>query len=121
MAGWSSARGLNRSAKAVIAIMLLALVLVAAVPVAFLVGIFLLIFGHVVAGLALFGGSILAAGLAVAVAGMSGMRHLRKMVAGRSIRVVRVERSQYTDVAEPESSDHNGVLQLDRSEYTDVR
>ena len=34
--------------------------------------------GHVVGGLALFGGSILAATMAVALAGMSGMRHLRK-------------------------------------------
>ena len=54
--GLAQCARLNRSAKAVIAITLLALVLVAAVPAAFLVGIFLMIFGHVVAGLALFGG-----------------------------------------------------------------
>jgi predicted lipid-binding transport protein (Tim44 family) len=121
MTGWYAQRTAGRSAKAVIAVTLLALLLVAAMPVALLAGVILMLLGHVVGGLALFGGSILAVGLAVAIAGMSGMRHLRKMVAGRSIRVVRVERSQYTDVAEPQSSDHNGVLQLDRSEYTDVR
>jgi hypothetical protein len=51
---------------------------------------------------------------------MSGMRHLRKLVAGRSIRVVRVDGSQYTDVAEPEGIDHTAVVQLDPSEYTEV-
>ncbi len=52
---------------------------------------------------------------------MSGMRHLRKLVAGRSFRVVQLDGSQYTDVAEPEGSDYTDVVQLDRSEYTEVR
>ena len=52
---------------------------------------------------------------------MSGMRHLRKLLSGRSFRVVPLDGSQYTDVAEPEGSDYANVVQLDRSEYTEVR
>jgi uncharacterized membrane protein YdjX (TVP38/TMEM64 family) len=118
MTGWYAERTPGRSAKAVIAVTLLALLLVAAVPVALLAGLVMMVLGHVVGGLALFGGSILAATVAVAVAGMSGMRHLRKLVA-RSFRVVPLDGSQY--VAEPEGSDYTGVVQLDRSEYTEVR
>ncbi len=124
MSSWYAARTPDRpdrSAKAVIAVMLLALLLVAAVPLALLAGVVLMLLGHVIGGLALFGGSILAAGIAVAVAGMSGMRHLRKLVSGHSFRVVRLDGSQYSDVAEPEGSDHPDVLQLDRSDYTEVR
>ena len=121
MTGWYAERTPDRSAKAVIAVTLLALLLVAAVPVALLAGVVMMLLGHVVGGLALFGGSILAAVIAVAVAGMSGMRHLRKLVAGHSFRVVRLDGSQYTDVAEPEGSDYTDVVQLDRSEYTEVR
>ena len=121
MTGWYAERTPDRSAKAVIAVTLLALLLVAAVPVALLAGVVVMILGHVVGGLALFGGSILAAAIAVAFAGMTGMRHLRKLLSGRSLRVVRLDGSQYTDVAEPEGSDYTDVLQLDRSEYTEVR
>jgi uncharacterized membrane protein YdjX (TVP38/TMEM64 family) len=98
------------SAKAVIAVMLLALLLVAAVPVALLAGVVMMLLGHVVGGLALFGGSFLAAAMAVAVAGMSGMRHLRKLVSGRGFGVVQLDDSQYTD-----------VVTLDCSEYTEAR
>ena len=49
------------------------------------------------------------------------MRHLRKLVSGRSIRVVRLDGSQYTDVAEPAGSDYTNVVELDRSQYTEVR
>jgi uncharacterized membrane protein YdjX (TVP38/TMEM64 family) len=121
MTGWYAERTPDSSAKAVIAVMLLALLLVAAVPVALLAGVVIMLLGHVVSGLALFGGSILAAAIAVAVAGMSGMRHLRKLVAGRSLRVVRLDGSQYTYVAEPGGSDYTNVVQLDRSEYTEIR
>jgi hypothetical protein len=69
------------SSKAVIALTLLALVLVAAVPVALVVGVLLMLLGHVIGGLALFGGSILAAGAAIVLAGVSGVRHLRRLVA----------------------------------------
>jgi uncharacterized membrane protein YdjX (TVP38/TMEM64 family) len=126
MTGWYVERTPDRSAKAVIVVTLLALLLVAAVPVALLAGVILMILGHVAGGLALSGGSILAAAIAVAVAGMSGMRHLRKLLSGRSFRVVQLDGSQYTDVAEPQgsdytNSDYTNVVQLDRSEYTEVR
>jgi uncharacterized membrane protein YdjX (TVP38/TMEM64 family) len=121
MTGWYAERTPGRSAKAVIAVTLFALLLVAAVPVALLAAVVLMIVGHVVGGLALFGGSILAAGIAVALAGMSGMRHLRKLLSGGSFRVLRLDGSQYTDVAEPEGSDYANVVELDRSEYTEVR
>jgi uncharacterized membrane protein YdjX (TVP38/TMEM64 family) len=121
MTVWYAERTPDRSAKAVIAVTLLALLLVAVVPVALLAGVVMMILGHVVGGLALFGGSVLAAALAVALAGISGMRHLRKLVSERSFRVVPLDVSQYADVAEPEGSDYTNVVQLDRSEYTEVR
>ena len=77
----------DRSTKAVIAVTLLALLLVAAVPVALLAAVVMMMLGHLVGGLALFGGSILAAAIAVALAGASGIRHLRKLLSGRSFGV----------------------------------
>ena len=121
MTGWYAQRTAGRSAKAVIAVTLLALLLVAAVPLVLLAGIVLMLLGHVIGGLALFGGSVLAAVLAVAVAGMSGMRHLRKLVSGSGFGVVRLDGTQYADVEEPKSSDYADVVQLDRSDYTEVR
>src|ERR1700753_4098780 len=73
-------RTMSWSTKAVIAAALLAVLLVGGVPVALLVGIFLMLFGHVIVGLALFGGSILAALVAVVIASLSGVRQLRKMI-----------------------------------------
>jgi predicted lipid-binding transport protein (Tim44 family) len=119
MTGWYMERMPNRSARAVIAVTLLALLLVAAVPVALLAGLIMMMLGHVVGGLALFGGSVLAAAVAVALAGMSGMRHLRKLVSGSSLRVVRPDGGQYA-AAQPEGSDYANVVQLDRSEYTEI-
>jgi uncharacterized membrane protein YdjX (TVP38/TMEM64 family) len=121
MTGWYVERTPDRSAKAVIAVMLLAMLLVAVVPVALLAGVVMMVLGNVVGGLALFGGSVLAAALAVALAGVSGMRHLRKLVSESSFRLVRLDGSQYTDVAEPGGGDYTNVVQLDRSEYTEVR
>src|SRR5215467_11387257 len=121
MTGWYAQRAPGRPAKAMIAVTLLALLLVAAVPVALLTGVVMMMLGYVVGGLALFGGSVLIAAMAVALAGVSGMRHLRKLLSGDGWRVVRLDGSQYTDVAEPEGSGHSTVLQLDRSEYTEVR
>jgi uncharacterized membrane protein YdjX (TVP38/TMEM64 family) len=121
MTGWYTERTPDRSAKAVIAVTLLALLLVAAVPVVLLAGVIMMMLGHVVGGLALFGGSVLAAAVAVALAGMSGMRHLRKLVSGGSFRVVQLDGSQYTDAAEPQGSHYTNVVQLDRSEYTEIR
>jgi hypothetical protein len=121
MTGWYMERMPDRSGKAVIALTLLALLLVAAVPVALLAGLIVMILGHVVAGLALFGGSVLAAVVAVALAGMSGMRHLRKLLSRSSFQVVQLDDSQYTNVPEPRDSDHANVVRLDRSEYSEVR
>jgi hypothetical protein len=121
MTGLYPERTPDRSGKAVIAVMLVALLLVAAVPAALLAGVIMMLVGHVIGGLALFGGSILAAVIAVAVAGMSGMRHLRKLVSGRGFGVVQPDSSQYTDIAEPKGSDYPEVVHLDRSEYTEVR
>ena len=121
MSRWHTERIPDRSARAVVAVALLALLLVAAVPVALLAGVVLIVVGHVVGGLALFGGSVLAAAVAVTLAGMSGMRHLRKLVSGRSFPVVQPDGSLYTDVAEPGGSDYANVVQLDSSEYTEVR
>jgi hypothetical protein len=119
--GWYAERMPDRSAKAVIAVTLLALLLVAAVPVALLAGVVLLVLGQVAGGLVLSGGSVIAAAMAVAVAGMSGMRHLRKLVSGASFRVVPLDGSQYTDVPEPVGSGYTNVVRLDRSEFTEVR
>ena len=121
MSGWYAERAPDRSAKAMIAVTLLALLLVAAVPVALLAAVIVMMLGYVVAGLALFGGSVLAAAIAVAFAGMSGMRHLRKLLSGGSLRAVQPDGSQYPDVAEPEGSQYANLVQLDRSEYTEVR
>ena len=121
MTGWYVERTPNRPAKAVIAVTLLALLLVAVVPVALLAGVVMMMLGHVAGGLALFGGSVLAAAIAVALAGISGMRHLRKLVSERSFPLVRLDGSQYTDIAEPGGGDYTNVVQLDRSEYTEVR
>ena len=121
MTGWYAERTPGRPARAMIAVTVLALLLVAAVPVALLAAVVMMILGYVVGGLALFGGSVLAAVIAVALAGMSGMRHLRKLLSGDGLRVVRLDGSQYTDVAEPEGSGYTNLVQLDRSEYTEVR
>ena len=121
MTGWYVERMPNRSAKAVIAATLLALLLVAVVPVALVAGVVMMLLGHVIGGLALFGGSVLAAAIAVALAGASGMRHLRKLVSGSSFSLVQLDDSQYTHVEEPGGGDYTNVVQLDRSEYTEVR
>jgi hypothetical protein len=121
MTGWYGERTPGRSAKPVIVVTLLALLLVAAVPLALLAGVIMMMLGHVVGGLALFGGSVLATAIGVALAGISGMRRLRKLVSEASFRVVPLDGSQYTDAAEPGTSDYTNVVQLDPSEYTDVR
>jgi uncharacterized membrane protein YdjX (TVP38/TMEM64 family) len=94
MAVWCTARMMGWRAKAVIAAVLLAVLLVAAVPVALLAGVVLMLLGHIVGGLALFGASVLAAAAAVVIAGLSGVRHLRKL-AQRGYRVVQLRRGEY--------------------------
>src|SRR5690348_17084628 len=109
--GWYAERTPDRPAKAMIGVTLLALLLVAAVPVALLAAVVMMVLGHVVGGFALFGGSVLAAAIAVALAGMSGTRHLRKLLSGGSFRVVRLNGSRYTNVAEPEGSGYTNMVQ----------
>src|ERR1700758_5555049 len=121
MTRWYAERIPDRSARAVIAVALLALLLVAAVPVALLAGLVMMVLGHVVGGLALLGGSVLAAAVAVALAGMTGMHHLRKTLSRIGLHADQLDRSWYTDVSEPNGGDHDNVVQLDRSEYTEVR
>ena len=121
MTCWYAERTPGRSAKAMIAVTLLALLLVAAVPVALLAAVIMMILGYVTGGLALFGGSVLAAALAVALAGMNGRRHLRKLLSGNNFRVVQPDASQYPDIAEPQGRHYTNLVQLDRSEYTEVR
>ncbi|HEX6931741.1 MAG TPA: hypothetical protein VF162_06345 [Streptosporangiaceae bacterium] len=120
MTGWHAERTQDRSAKTMIAVTLLALLLVAAVPVALLAGVVMMMLGHVVGGLALFGGSVFAAAMAVVLAGVSGMRHLRKLISGPSFRLVQQDGDQDT-IAEAGDSDYANVVRLDRSEYTEVR
>lgn len=96
MAVWYAARMMRGSTKLVIAAALLAVLLVAAVPVALFAGVILMLLGHVVGGLALFGASILAAGVAVVIASLSGVRHLRRLLAQRSYRVVQLSRGGYS-------------------------
>jgi uncharacterized membrane protein YdjX (TVP38/TMEM64 family) len=95
MTVWYTARTMGWPAKAVIAAGLLAVLLVAAVPAALLVGVIMMLLGHVVGGLALFGASVLAAAAAVVIAGLSGVRHLRKLVTQQGYRVVQLRRGEY--------------------------
>jgi uncharacterized membrane protein len=122
MTGWQADRTTERSAKAVMGVTLLALLLLTALPAALLAAVIIMILGHVVFGLALFGGSVIVAAMAVAIAGMTGMHQLRKLVSRASLNVVRLDHNQYTDdIAEPDGSSHSDVVQLDRSEYTEIR
>ena len=95
MAVWYKARTLSWSAKVALALGLLAVLLVAAVPAALFVGLVMMLLGHVVGGLALFGASILAAAAAVVIASLSGVRHLRKLVSQQRNRVVQLRQSDY--------------------------
>jgi len=92
---WYTARTMGWSAKAVIATVLLAVLLVAAVPVALLAGLILMVLGHIAGGLALFGASILAAAAAVVLASLSGVRHLRKLISQQRNRIVQLRQADY--------------------------
>jgi hypothetical protein len=95
MSAWYTNPRLGWSGKAVLAVGLLAVALVAAVPVAFFAGVILMLLGHVIGGLALFGASIMAAGAAVVIAGLSGVRHLRKLVSQQRYRITQLRRGEY--------------------------
>src|SRR5258707_13789433 len=105
MTGWYAERTPDRSAKAMIAVTLLALLLVAAVPAALLAAVVMMMLGYVVGGLALFGGTVLAAAIAVALAGLSGMRHLGKLLSAGSFRVVQLNGLKHADVDEQQVLD----------------
>jgi uncharacterized membrane protein YdjX (TVP38/TMEM64 family) len=94
MAVWYRAR-MGWSARVALAAAALAVVLVALIPAALLAGVIIMLLGHVVGGLALFGASILAAVAAVAIAGFSGVRQLRKLVAQQRHRVVQLGQGEY--------------------------
>jgi hypothetical protein len=83
-------------AKAVFAVGVLAVLLIAAIPVAFLVGLIMILLGHVIGGLAVFGASIMAAGAAVVIALAGGLAQLRKVVSRQRYRVVQLLGSDYT-------------------------
>ena len=95
MTAWFTSRTMGWSAKAVIAAALLAVLLVAAVPVALVVGLILMLLGHVVGGFALFGASVLLAVAGVTIAGLSGVRHVRKLIGQRGYRVVQLRPGEY--------------------------
>jgi hypothetical protein len=95
MTVWYMARTMGWSAKAVIAAGLLAVLLVAGVPAVLLAGVVMMLLGHVVGGLALFGVSVLAAAAVVVVAGLSGVRHLRKLISQRGYQVVQLRQGDY--------------------------
>ena len=99
MTAWSALRSMSWATRAVIALGLFAVLLVAAVPAAFVVGVAMMLFGHVVGGLALFGAAILAAVASVMIASVSGVRHLRKVVtqrvSQRAFPVVQLNRGDY--------------------------
>jgi hypothetical protein len=122
MTGWHAGRTPGRSGRAVLALTLLALLLLAAVPVAALAAVIMMMLGHVIGGLAVLGSSLLAAAMAVVLAGMTGMRHLRGVLSRAGFNVVRLDQRQHNDDdAEPNGSDYTDVVQLDRSEYTEIR
>jgi hypothetical protein len=120
MTGWDAGQAPGRTARVMIAVTLLALLLVAAVPVALLAAVVMIILGHAAAGLALSGGWVLAAAAAVTLAGMNGRRQLRRLLSGDSFRAARPDGSQDT-AAGPAGSHYTNLVQLDRSEYTEVR
>ena len=132
MSVWYVARGAARRAgwqgRAVLAVGILAVALVAAVPVALFAGLLLMLLGHVVVGLALFGGSVLAAVVSVAVAGASGLQYLRGLVR-RSLGDVRLY-GQGPDGQGPDGQGPGGpdageqrgykVVQLQAEDYRDA-
>ena len=96
MTDWYPARKMGWPAKAVIAVGILAVLLVAAIPVAFLAGLIMMLLGHVIGGLAVFGASILAAVVAVVIAGVGGVAQLRKVASRQRHKVVQLLGSDYT-------------------------
>jgi uncharacterized membrane protein len=95
MSAWEIARRSGWSTRAVIAAAVLAALLVAAVPAALFAGIILMLFGHVIGGLALFGGSILAAAAGVLTAVLTGVWRLRKEIRRNTRQFVQLHPGDY--------------------------
>ncbi len=95
MTAWYLAKTMSWPAKAVVAAGLLAVLLVAAVPAALVAGVIMVLLGHVVGGLALFGASVLAAAAAVVIAALSGVRQVRKLISRQPYQVLRLHRDEY--------------------------
>ncbi|NUP50996.1 MAG: hypothetical protein HOW97_27340 [Catenulispora sp.] len=83
------------SAKPLIVLTVLAVLLLVAVPISILVALFMIVFGHVTGGFAVIGVTLLAAIVSVVVAGASGIRHLQRIVEHKSFRVVQLGRREY--------------------------
>ena len=83
------------SAKPLILLTTIAVLLLVAVPISILVALFMIVFGQVTGGFAVIGVTVLAAILSVAAAGASGIRHLRKVVERKSFRVVQLGQRDY--------------------------
>jgi uncharacterized membrane protein YdjX (TVP38/TMEM64 family) len=83
------------SAKPLIVLTVLAVLLLVAVPISILVALFMIVFGHVTGGFAVIGVTLLAAIVSVVVAGASGIRHLQRVVEHKSFRVVQLGKREY--------------------------
>ncbi|MFL6111868.1 MAG: hypothetical protein ACJ786_11010 [Catenulispora sp.] len=83
------------SAKPLIVLTVLAVLLLVAVPISILVALFMIVFGHVTGGFAVIGVTLLAAIVSVVVAGASGIRHLQRIVEQKSFRVVQLGKREY--------------------------
>ena len=95
------------SAKPLILLTTIAVLLLVAVPISILVALFMIVFGHVVGGFALIGITMVAAIVAVVAAGASGIRHLQKVVERKSFRVVQLGRREYHYEGDSCGHDHS--------------
>lgn len=118
MTVWDTAKALSgaalasssRSTKVILAAAALAILVTAAVPVVLVIGIILMLLGHVIAGLALFGASVMVAIAVFSIAMATGLRQLRKLMPALLGR----------QDGEPDpADDHRGrrVVHLDKNEY----
>ena len=95
------------SAKPLILLTTIAVLLLVAVPISILVALFMIVFGHVTGGFALIGVTVLAAIVAVVAAGASGVRHLQRVVEQKSFRVVQLGRRDYHYEGDSCGHDHS--------------
>jgi hypothetical protein len=89
MAGWYAGQTRIASPKLVIVIAALAVLLVAAVPVALFAGVILML---------LLLTEIRVVVAAIGLAGISSVRYARKLFTGQSLRVLRLGRDDYTNL-----------------------